>query len=87
MKYLAGMGVLTLMVEGGAEVLSEFLRKGLADYVRLFIAPRIFGEGKAITTNMNFADVSEAFRLMDTKTRILGEDIMIEGRLTCSPDL
>ncbi len=87
LKYLAGMGVLTLMVEGGAEVLSEFLRKGLADYVRLFIAPRIFGEGKAITTNMNFADVSEAFRLMDTKTRILGEDIMIEGRLTCSPDL
>ena len=87
LKYLARMGVLTLMVEGGAEVLSEFLRKGLADYVRLFIAPRIFGEGKAITTNMNFADVSEAFRLMDTKTRILGEDIMIEGRLTCSPDL
>ena len=87
LKHLAGIGVLTLMVEGGPEILSAFLSEGLADFVRFFISPRIFGEGKGITTNMNFADVSEAFRLMDTKTRILGEDIMIEGRLTCSPDL
>ena len=55
--------------------------------MRLFIAPRIFGEGKGINLGMNFADVSESFRLNDTKTKILGEDIMIEGRLTCSPDL
>ena len=87
LKHLAGIGVLSLMVEGGAEILSAFLREGLADFVRFFISPRIFGEGKAIITNMNFPDVSEAFRLKDTKTRILGEDIMIEGRLTCSPDL
>ena len=87
LKYLAGIGVLTLMVEGGSEVLSAFLREGVADYVRLFIAPRIFGEGKGINVDAGFRDVSEAFRLMDTKTRILGEDIMIEGRLTCSPDL
>lgn len=87
LKHLAGIGVLTLMVEGGAEILSAFLREGAADFVRLFIAPRIFGEGKGINLGMNFADVSEAFRLKDTKTRILGEDIMIEGRLTCSQDL
>ncbi len=87
LEYLAGRGVLTLMAEGGPEVLSAFLREGLADYMRLFIAPRIFGEGKSISTNMNFADVKSAFRLTNTITRKLGDDIITEGRLSCSPDL
>ena len=87
LKFLAGKGVLTLMAEGGAEILSAFLREGLADYVKLFIAPKIFGEGKSINTEMNFADVNAAFRLTNTITRTLGDDIMTEGRLSCSPDL
>ena len=86
-KYLAERGVLRLMIEGGAEVLSSFLREGLADYAVLFVSPRILGEGKSITINMNFADVNGAFMLTDTKTKILGNDIMTEGRLSCSPDL
>ena len=89
LKFLADKGILTLMVEGGPEVLSSFLREKLADFVRVFAAPRIFGEGKAINLGMNFSDVNEAFRLKNVKTKMLGEneDIMIEGRLTCSPDL
>ncbi|MBQ6919038.1 MAG: bifunctional diaminohydroxyphosphoribosylaminopyrimidine deaminase/5-amino-6-(5-phosphoribosylamino)uracil reductase RibD [Synergistaceae bacterium] len=89
LKFLADKGILTLMAEGGSEVLSSFLREKLADFVRVFAAPRIFGEGKAINLGMNFSDVNEAFRLKNVKTKMLGEneDIMIEGRLTCSPDL
>ena len=87
LKYLAEKGILTLMVEGGPEILGAFLREGLADYMKLFIAPKIFGEGKSIDTNMNFADVKSAFTLRNTITRTLGSDIMTEGRLSCSPDL
>ena len=87
LKYLADRGILTLMAEGGAEILSAFLREGLADYMKLFIAPRILGEGKSINLNMKFPDVNSAFRLNDTITRVLGNDIMTEGRISCSPDL
>ena len=87
LKCLAEKGILTLMVEGGPEILSAFLREGLADYMRLFIAPKIFGEGKSIDINMRFADVKSAFTLTNTITRISGTDIMTEGRLSCSPDL
>lgn len=87
LKYLAEKGILTLMVEGGPGIHSAFLREGVADYMKLFIAPKIFGEGKSIDTGMNFADVKSAFTLTNTITRILGSDIMTEGRLTCSPDL
>lgn len=87
LSFLVERGVLNLVVEGGPEILSEFLREKLADYMTLFISPRILGEGKSFSLNMNFKDVNSAFRLTSTKTQTLGEDIMTEGRLTCSPDL
>lgn len=87
LRKLAARGVNTLMVEGGSRVISSFLREGLADYVKVFIAPRIFGEGRGIDINAGFASVSDAFRLTDVKTTLCGQDILMEGRLTCSPDL
>ena len=87
MKYLVSQGILTLMVEGGAEVLSSFLREGLADYVNFFYSPRILGDGKNINMNAGFETVRDALKIKNVKYTQLGEDIMIEGRLSCSPDL
>ena len=87
LRYLAVRGVNTLMVEGGPTVISAFLREGLADYVKVFISPRILGEGKGIDIGAGFESVSEALSLKDVKTLQLGQDILVEGRLTCSPDL
>ena len=75
------------MVEGGSKVISSFLREGLADYVKVFVSPRILGEGKSIDINAGFEAVSEAFRLSGMKSTVCGQDILLEGRLTCSPDL
>ena len=84
---LVERGILSLMVEGGAAVLSLFIKSGMADYVNFFYAPKILGEGKGINLNMNFNSVSETFSLRDIKTQTCGKDILIEGRLSCSPDL
>ena len=86
-KYLAGRGILTLMIEGGPEVISSFLREGLADYVNIFYSPRILGEGKGININSGFNSVNEALRLKNMNVIPMGKDIMIEGRIECSPDL
>ncbi len=87
LEYLASQGIMTLMCEGGAVLLSSLLREGLADYAKFFIAPVIFGEGRGLDLAMNFADVKSAFRLLGVKSKCLGEDFVIEGRLTCSPAL
>lgn len=87
LTYLASRGILTLMVEGGAEVISSFLRERLADDVKIFYSPRILGEGKGINIHEGFAEVNDAFMLREMKASTMGKDIMIEGRLSCSPDL
>lgn len=84
---LADMGVLTLMVEGGPAVVSAFIRERYADYMKLFVSPRIFGEGKEIKINAGFAGVKDTLILEDMKSEQLGTDILVEGRLSCSPAL
>jgi 5-amino-6-(5-phosphoribosylamino)uracil reductase len=44
---LAGRGIGRLMVEGGTSVLTEFLVSGLADELRLAIAPFFVGDSRA----------------------------------------
>ncbi|HEY2031828.1 MAG TPA: bifunctional diaminohydroxyphosphoribosylaminopyrimidine deaminase/5-amino-6-(5-phosphoribosylamino)uracil reductase RibD, partial [Myxococcales bacterium] len=41
LRRLAKRGITSVLVEGGAQVHGEFLRRGLWDELRLFIAPRI----------------------------------------------
>lgn len=43
LKRLVTLGVLHVLVEGGAETTSRFLRAGLVDELRLFVAPLVFG--------------------------------------------
>ena len=86
MKRILRKGILTLLVEGGSAVISAFMREGLADYLKMFIAPRIFGEGKGFNLKMNFEDVDHAYKLVNQKITLLGQDIMMEGLLTCSRD-
>jgi 5-amino-6-(5-phosphoribosylamino)uracil reductase len=44
---LAGRGIATLMVEGGASVLTQFLQAGLADELVLAVAPFFIGDAAA----------------------------------------
>ena len=42
---LAGRGISTLMVEGGAETVRHFLDEGLVDRIALFLGPDLIGPG------------------------------------------
>lgn len=45
LRKLSGIGITSLIVEGGAKTYSEFVKKGLADEFMIFIAPKIMGNG------------------------------------------
>jgi 2,5-diamino-6-hydroxy-4-(5-phosphoribosylamino)pyrimidine 1'-reductase len=43
LEMLAGLGLRRLMLEGGGTLIAEFIRLGLADELRVYLAPKIFG--------------------------------------------
>ncbi|GIG57714.1 5-amino-6-(5-phosphoribosylamino)uracil reductase [Longispora fulva] len=51
LKDLEARGVRRLMVEGGADVLAQFLNRGLADELHLAVAPRFVGDPRGTRLN------------------------------------
>ncbi len=49
LKTLAMLGIRTVMLEGGGTLIAEFIRLGLVDELRVYIAPKIFGGATAPT--------------------------------------
>jgi len=72
LKDLAREGVGTLLVEGGPTVHASFLRAGLVDEARVFLAPKLLSGSD---------DPNKAPRIKKPKVTRLGEDWLIEGIL------
>jgi len=81
MEYLGGRPIQSLLVEGGSEVASSMLMKGLVDKVMFFIAPKIIGGVNAPTPvgGSGVQRLSEAIPLEEIEVKRVGPDILIEG--------
>jgi 2,5-diamino-6-(ribosylamino)-4(3H)-pyrimidinone 5'-phosphate reductase len=80
LDYLSQRGVKRLLVEGGSTVIWSFLRQGLADELKVFVASAILG-GHAtptLTGGPGVHSMTEAFRLKLEKAERLGDGILLE---------
>jgi 3,4-dihydroxy 2-butanone 4-phosphate synthase/GTP cyclohydrolase II len=74
---LPGLGIMSVMVEGGARVLTTFLRAGLADFAVVTIAPRWIGGGlRAIGA----IEPDAVPRLAQVGSARAGVDVLLWGR-------
>lgn len=83
LKALPRIGVLSVLVEGGAQVLGTFLDEQAADAMFAFIAPKIIGGRGAVPAvgGQGVALVDDAQQLTEINTRLFGKDVLIEGKL------
>ena len=85
--HLASLGVKSLMVEGGARVITRFLTDRLVDIVVLTIAPLFIGGQMGVESILAIDSGSDelAFpRLRDFGSTRLGDDLITWGRLLWS---
>jgi diaminohydroxyphosphoribosylaminopyrimidine deaminase/5-amino-6-(5-phosphoribosylamino)uracil reductase len=81
METLGGLGVTSLLIEGGSRVIASSLAARIVDKVIFFYAPRILGgdDGIPICSGAGPELMSESIPLKDIDVRRFGDDIMIEG--------
>jgi diaminohydroxyphosphoribosylaminopyrimidine deaminase / 5-amino-6-(5-phosphoribosylamino)uracil reductase len=88
-RVLEDMGkrrIMSVLVEGGGQVLGSALESSMADRLALFIAPRILGQaGVQVFEGLTARELGEAIPVMEWSTRKIGSDILIEGRLSSPP--
>jgi diaminohydroxyphosphoribosylaminopyrimidine deaminase/5-amino-6-(5-phosphoribosylamino)uracil reductase len=81
LEALAQRGILSVLVEGGADTHASFLGARLCDRLLLFVAPVAFGGGApAWLGGAGVARIADAPRFrLDAPPRRLGDDLLVEA--------
>jgi diaminohydroxyphosphoribosylaminopyrimidine deaminase/5-amino-6-(5-phosphoribosylamino)uracil reductase len=85
---LAARDVQSLFLEGGAELAGSFLRAGLVDVVRWFVAPILIGgrEAPGAIGGRGAEALAQAPRLTGVEVERVGDDVLVSGRVTPLPE-
>jgi diaminohydroxyphosphoribosylaminopyrimidine deaminase/5-amino-6-(5-phosphoribosylamino)uracil reductase len=82
LKQLASLGILSVLIEGGAVTAASALREKAVDKVLFFYAPKIIGgDGKAMIEGLGIEKASQSIQLKGMDVRRSGADIMVAGYL------
>ena len=73
LKNLYSRGVNSLLVEGGRNVFSTFIKEGFFQEIKIFYAPILQGNGIKMIENVSMVVQVE-------RSRKIGDDILVEGR-------
>jgi diaminohydroxyphosphoribosylaminopyrimidine deaminase/5-amino-6-(5-phosphoribosylamino)uracil reductase len=76
---LYARGIQSVIVEGGAQILSAFIRQQLWQKMILFVAPMVVGGGEApaIFDDAGVSRLTEAHRFRFDRVEFVGSDLMI----------
>ncbi len=78
---LAALGVGSVMVEGGATMITSFLRARLVDRLAVCIAPKVLGSGIEAIGDLGIRDLSRSITLADAAVEPYGVDLILSGRI------
>jgi diaminohydroxyphosphoribosylaminopyrimidine deaminase / 5-amino-6-(5-phosphoribosylamino)uracil reductase len=76
-------GVGSVLVEGGAQMITAFLRARLVDRLVVCVAPKILGSGIEAVGDLGIRELARTLMLTQTSVRRYGADLIIDGRVTC----
>lgn len=81
MEKLYSLKIDSILLEGGGNLNFSALKSGIVDKVIIFIAPVLLGGKDSLTPveGQGYDSIAEALRLKNISTRLIGNDIMIEG--------
>src|SRR5215207_6831187 len=81
LEELVASGIGSVMVEGGATVITGFFRAGLVDRIAVCVAPKILGEGIEAIGDLGIRDLSRSLTLADAAVEPYGVDLILSGRI------
>jgi 5-amino-6-(5-phosphoribosylamino)uracil reductase/diaminohydroxyphosphoribosylaminopyrimidine deaminase/5-amino-6-(5-phosphoribosylamino)uracil reductase len=78
---LHSLGVRSVMVEGGATLITSFLYERLVDRLAVCIAPKILGRGIEAVGDLGICDLTDSLTLAETSVTPYGVDLVLDSRV------
>jgi diaminohydroxyphosphoribosylaminopyrimidine deaminase/5-amino-6-(5-phosphoribosylamino)uracil reductase len=82
LKALGRREITSLLVEGGAGVITGFLKQKLADNMILIVAPIIIGEGVNAVADLGIKTIDNSIKLFNISQKKIGSDCAVIGDLS-----
>ncbi|HEX8098691.1 MAG TPA: RibD family protein, partial [Actinomycetota bacterium] len=86
LRALREEGIESLLVEGGARVITSFLAEQVTDRVIVAIAPSILGSGTEAVGDLQSRSPRDAVRLVGSTTFRVGDDVLVSGDVEYAAD-
>ena len=80
-ERLRGLGMMSVLVEGGRGIITSTLRGRLVDRLVVCIAPKVLGQGIDAVGDLHLDLLREALTFRDAQFIPCGEDIIFDGEL------
>jgi GTP cyclohydrolase II len=77
LRDLCTVGVRSLLVEGGAQVITAMLAAGLVDRLIVAVAPTIIGAGTEAVGDLGIATVASGLRLTNRSLHVMDDDLLM----------
>ena len=80
---LGRRNIQSVLLEGGATLAAEALRRGMIDRIAIFVAPKMLGgnDGSLLFAGPGVTAMNDAVQLKNTRIRLFDGDILIEGEV------
>lgn len=81
LEQLHDLGIHSVMVEGGATLITGFFKAGLVGRMAVCVAPKILGDGLPAVGDLGIRDLSRSLTLADAAVEPYGVDLVLSGRV------
>jgi riboflavin biosynthesis pyrimidine reductase len=81
LRWLKGAGVESLLVEGGAGVITSMLAAGVVDRLIVSVAPTLIGSGTAAVGDLGVQSIANGLHLNEREIHQVGRDLVVSGTL------
>jgi len=79
LRRLRGIGIGSLLIEGGRGIITSALRDHVVDRLTVCIAPKVIGEGVAAVGDLHIDYLRQALTFSSARFVTCGEDLIFYG--------
>ena len=78
LQELAKINITSILVEGGSEIFTSFVKQKLFDDILVFITPKIIGSGLSVVNNLGINGIKQSLKVKIASAEKIGDDVLLE---------